>query len=126
MFVLGNGFYRPGGRIGYAESGRTCQPSEQGAEPVDPADHRHDIRPGRAATDEDGGMTGPALYHEEIYDLYEYGMDLPVEIIRELLALPRKTLVEDDVAPTPAASEPSRNDPCPCGSGRKYKKCCMR
>ena len=18
-----------------------------------------------------------------------------------------------------------RNDPCPCGSGRKYKKCCM-
>ncbi|MCH7228666.1 YecA family protein [Haloferula sp. A504] len=22
--------------------------------------------------------------------------------------------------------EPGRNDPCPCGSGRKYKKCCMR
>jgi len=21
--------------------------------------------------------------------------------------------------------EPSRNDPCPCGSGKKYKKCCM-
>ena len=20
----------------------------------------------------------------------------------------------------------SRNDPCPCGSGRKYKKCCLR
>jgi uncharacterized protein YecA (UPF0149 family) len=19
-----------------------------------------------------------------------------------------------------------RNDPCPCGSGRKYKKCCLR
>lgn len=19
-----------------------------------------------------------------------------------------------------------RNDPCPCGSGKKYKKCCMR
>jgi len=19
-----------------------------------------------------------------------------------------------------------RNDPCPCGSGRKYKKCCMK
>ena len=53
MFVLGNGFYRPGGRIGYAESGRTCQPSERGKELVDPEDHRHDIRPGRAATDED-------------------------------------------------------------------------
>ncbi len=23
-------------------------------------------------------------------------------------------------------SKPGRNDPCPCGSGRKYKKCCMR
>jgi SEC-C motif-containing protein len=22
------------------------------------------------------------------------------------------------------AESPSRNDPCPCGSGRKYKKCC--
>lgn len=20
---------------------------------------------------------------------------------------------------------PGRNDPCPCGSGKKYKKCCM-
>ncbi|HIZ71748.1 MAG TPA: SEC-C domain-containing protein [Candidatus Atopostipes pullistercoris] len=19
-----------------------------------------------------------------------------------------------------------RNDPCPCGSGKKYKKCCMK
>ncbi len=24
-----------------------------------------------------------------------------------------------------AAAEPGRNDPCPCGSGKKYKKCCM-
>ena len=22
--------------------------------------------------------------------------------------------------------EPGRNDPCPCGSGRKYKQCCAR
>ncbi|MDX9996312.1 MAG: SEC-C metal-binding domain-containing protein, partial [Rhodocyclaceae bacterium] len=21
-------------------------------------------------------------------------------------------------------SSPGRNDPCPCGSGKKYKKCC--
>jgi uncharacterized protein len=32
--------------------------------------------------------------------------------------------------PAPAAGartrqEPGRNDPCPCGSGLKYKKCCM-
>jgi hypothetical protein len=23
------------------------------------------------------------------------------------------------------ASVPSRNEPCPCGSGRKYKRCCL-
>ena len=23
------------------------------------------------------------------------------------------------------SDEPSRNDPCPCGSGRKYKNCCL-
>lgn len=23
------------------------------------------------------------------------------------------------------SDEPGRNDPCPCGSGRKYKNCCQ-
>ena len=36
----------------------------------------------------------------------------------------------DDVpdSPTPRGEGPKigRNDPCPCGSGKKYKKCCMR
>lgn len=27
-------------------------------------------------------------------------------------------------APIRVAPKPGRNDPCPCGSGRKYKKCC--
>jgi uncharacterized protein len=27
------------------------------------------------------------------------------------------------VAPVRKAAEPGRNDPCPCGSGKKYKKC---
>jgi SEC-C motif-containing protein len=26
--------------------------------------------------------------------------------------------------PIVKAPEPGRNDPCPCGSGKKYKKCC--
>jgi len=26
----------------------------------------------------------------------------------------------------PSPSKPGRNDPCPCGSGKKYKKCCGR
>ena len=28
------------------------------------------------------------------------------------------------VKPIVKAKEPGRNDPCPCGSGKKYKKCC--
>jgi hypothetical protein len=28
--------------------------------------------------------------------------------------------------PLTRAAPVGRNDPCPCGSGKKYKKCCMR
>jgi hypothetical protein len=35
----------------------------------------------------------------------------------------RATLA-DALAGGGAADEPGRNDPCPCGSGRKYKRCC--
>jgi len=36
-----------------------------------------------------------------------------------------KTILENSV---PVSSLPTagRNDPCPCGSGKKYKKCCLR
>jgi preprotein translocase subunit SecA len=44
----------------------------------------------------------------------------------------RTDLVSDDDAPIPDApveqakstGTVGRNDPCPCGSGKKYKKCC--
>ena len=43
-----------------------------------------------------------------------------------------KELPGEDDAPLPPPAEtikndkepPGRNDPCPCGSGRKYKQCC--
>lgn len=31
-----------------------------------------------------------------------------------------------DTSSTPAFKKVGRNDPCPCGSGKKYKKCCGR
>jgi uncharacterized protein YecA (UPF0149 family) len=45
----------------------------------------------------------------------------------------RKTLPTEDEKPLPPPvdpivnekSEPGRNDPCPCGSGKKYKQCCI-
>ena len=30
----------------------------------------------------------------------------------------------EKVEPIKADVNPGRNDPCPCGSGKKYKKCC--
>jgi hypothetical protein len=33
---------------------------------------------------------------------------------------------DPDAAPLTRAAPVGRNDPCPCGSGKKYKKCCMR
>ena len=30
-----------------------------------------------------------------------------------------------DLQPYVSKEEPRRNEPCPCGSGKKYKKCCM-
>jgi uncharacterized protein YecA (UPF0149 family) len=45
-----------------------------------------------------------------------------------------KLLPGEDEAPLPPPVEPikksneppGRNDPCPCGSGKKYKQCCLK
>ncbi len=54
-----------------------------------------------------------ALGSRDSHDLQDAGQSL-VEIHRRLLGTP-KTVVR--------APQPGRNDPCPCGSGKKYKKC---
>ncbi len=38
---------------------------------------------------------------------------------------PKKVVVKKNV-PAAAKTTAGRNDPCPCGSGKKYKNCCMR
>jgi hypothetical protein len=46
---------------------------------------------------------------------------------RLMLAGHKSAFCEDDSAedPAPASNaKPGRNDPCPCGSGKKFKKCC--
>jgi uncharacterized protein YecA (UPF0149 family) len=44
-----------------------------------------------------------------------------VEDIKAEEELLKKTKKVD---PIKAEKTPDRNDPCPCGSGKKYKKCC--
>lgn len=40
--------------------------------------------------------------------------------------VPSVNKIDFEKAPTPVVKTqvPGRNDPCPCGSGKKYKKCC--
>jgi uncharacterized protein YecA (UPF0149 family) len=40
----------------------------------------------------------------------------------------QRALSEHATAPKAHATVPraGRNDPCPCGSGNKYKRCCLR
>ena len=75
-----------------------------------------------------------ALSEEEDENLSELGdltADAPdllpyfVETLyRRQRGLPR-VVMTDDYPPAPAVSTKiGRNDPCPCGSGKKYKKCC--
>jgi hypothetical protein len=42
----------------------------------------------------------------------------------ESLSLPREFSSRPTVPPPPQYPGVGRNDPCPCGSGRKFKKCC--
>ena len=50
------------------------------------------------------------------------------EIKREQVAKPLDTGGDGSLGKQPqkAKKEPGRNDPCPCGSGKKYKHCCGR
>ena len=45
---------------------------------------------------------------------------------REQLAKPVEVAGDDKQKPKRTDKKPGRNDPCPCGSGLKYKNCCGR
>jgi preprotein translocase subunit SecA len=47
-------------------------------------------------------------------------------VMNRLNAERRAKKKKTPTTPRLASGPPARNDPCPCGSGKKYKKCCMR
>jgi SEC-C motif len=60
------------------------------------------------------------MSNDPIARLRETGEELPQSVREELLPLG----LSDE--PLPAFSRKvGRNDPCQCGSGKKYKKCCL-
>ncbi len=69
----------------------------------------------------------------DIQQIISKGVMFDLDAIRDEIPLPRS--VPTKVLPTPEPystqtlrkeERPQRNSPCPCGSGKKYKKCCLR
>ena len=52
-----------------------------------------------------------------------FGPDVEAALDADGLAGLRAAL-GDALSGVSGEPEPGRNDPCPCGSGRKYKRCC--
>lgn len=61
----------------------------------------------------------PDLIPEMVLELNRFTKSLPMERSSKPLPFPANI----PSAPSRAA-QPGRNDPCTCGSGKKYKKCC--
>ncbi len=58
-----------------------------------------------------------------------YRVRIQTEVKREEVAKPMFTNKDDSAVKQPkkrASEKVGRNDPCPCGSGKKYKQCCGR
>ena len=79
------------------------------------------------------GVEGLGLVSEELASM-EWGWAPRAQANREDAGAPlhggRRKLPSDHAADlaVPVGSSPKvgRNEPCPCGSGKKYKKCCGR
>ncbi|WP_238392295.1 SEC-C metal-binding domain-containing protein [Paenibacillus antri] len=64
------------------------------------------------------GLEERTVVMERLQDLYlEAGLTKEAEAVG-------KAMQRLQGASAPAAAKAGRNDPCPCGSGKKYKKCC--
>ncbi|NIM21720.1 MAG: UPF0149 family protein [Candidatus Latescibacteria bacterium] len=61
-----------------------------------------------------------------VIDLKNYWLEKvpPGTLYQGGIGVPRGASPASGPKPVPRTSEPGRNDPCPCGSGKKYKKCC--
>ncbi|WP_172332250.1 UPF0149 family protein [Mangrovicoccus sp. HB161399] len=76
--------------------------------------------------------TGQADLTEDEEDRYDQeAPDMIPNCVAAILQQSRPELARPEAANLPgmpfrAGPRPGRNDPCPCGSGRKYKQCCGR
>lgn len=75
-------------------------------------------------------MEGFDMFDEMTHSIWEdtvkflYQVENPEKVQRKRVAEPISTNAEETSKPLVKDKKVGRNDPCPCGSGKKYKKCC--
>ena len=62
------------------------------------------------------------LWRLKGYSIKELGT-VPLDCVENYRIVETKA---DGMRFVPAKASVGRNDPCPCGSGKKYKKCCLQ
>jgi hypothetical protein len=73
-------------------------------------------------------LIGVSLLYERIKDTFWTAPDEVDDLDEEVDFLERNGRSASVQRPLPPRREPTkvgRNDPCPCGSGKKYKFCCL-
>ena len=76
---------------------------------------------GALSGEEDERLSEIGDMAEDAPDLLPYFVET---LYRRQLGLERVVMTDDYPPPPAVSSKVGRNDPCPCGSGKKYKKCC--
>ena len=66
--------------------------------------------------------TGSVKYIKVVNNKWEFNNELQTKIQKLVSKSKPKILVNKKII----ARKIGRNDPCPCNSGKKYKKCCLR
>jgi hypothetical protein len=83
--------------------------------------------PGAFQIEEMTAECGPERLLKDLWALFEQRHDVARFLRRREAQLKEvgASLWHPAAKPARAAPKIGRNDPCPCGSGRKYKKCCL-
>lgn len=82
-----------------------------------------EVHNSQIASDTEGYVEFKAFYREQGK---EYCLHEKSRFLREMVGNSRQWFYIDGEYPDNSTPEKvGRNDPCPCGSGKKFKKCCQ-
>ncbi len=65
-----------------------------------------------------------AIQHNVVHTIYRMGIRKAAPVIHPTTNVSNNSIEEGAKTSRTVSKKVGRNDPCPCGSGKKYKKCC--